>query len=200
MSKPGSRYPASDNIAPELRGLAETLGKRLANVGIRVTTASLLGATVGYALLDELGDRYEADRMMLVRRRRDAEIDQPNLRNGAITFIGEDPATLRDSVFDQVRAVIILGGGVGTQEEVERARARNMGVVPLALTGGTAFAVWEAMMASLDEFELGGRPIDPLAFEGLNSADYTVAIDSAVSLVLQAMYLPLETPPPPIEV
>jgi hypothetical protein len=200
MSKPGSRYPASDVIDPKLRELAESLGKRLANVGIRVTTASLLGATVGYALLNELGDRYDPDRMMLVRRRKDAEVDQPNLRSGAITFIGEDPATLRDSVFDQVRAVIVLGGGAGTREEVERAKARNMGVVPLAMTGGTAFAVWEAMKAGLGEFELGGRPIDPLEFDALNSDDPTMAIGTAVTLALQAMYLPLETPPPPFEV
>lgn len=191
-SESTSRYPAAALLDPGLQQIAEGLGRRLAHEGIRITTASLLGATVGYALLDDLGDGYDPDRMMLVRRHKDEEVDPPNLRSGAITFIGEEPSTLRDSVFDQIRAVIVLGGGVGTLEEVARARERGMGVVPLACTGGTALAVWQEMVSDLSGRDLGGRPIDSEMFANLNAGDPTSAIDAAVSLVRQAMYLPTE--------
>jgi hypothetical protein len=184
------RYPAGKTIEPDLEYVAKELGRRLAGAGISVTTASLLGATAGYALLEELGEDYDPNRMMLVRRHRDEPVDTPNLRSGAITFTGEAPEELRDSVFNQVRSVVILRGGEGTLKEVDRATERRMGVVPLACTGGTALVVWETMNASLEACELGGRPVDPATFAALNSSDFAEAIDAAVNLILQAMYLP----------
>ncbi len=189
------RYPASDSIDPRLLQIASELGRYLALGEIRITTASLLGATVGYSLLEELGDQYDPDRMMLARRHRNEPVDPPNLRSGAITFIGEDPSTLRDKVFDQIRAVIVLGGGEGTREEVMRATERGMSVVPLACTGGTAMAIWQEMSADLSSLELGGRPIDPELFTRLSSADISDAVNAAVRLAKQAMYLPTGATP-----
>jgi hypothetical protein len=191
-SEKQSRYPAPDEMSNDLIQLAEALGHQLADADIRITTASLLGATVGYALLGHLGDSYDPDRMMLVRRQRAAALDPPNLRSGTITFIGEDPSELRDSVFDQVRAVIVLGGGAGTLDEVARAREKGMGVVPMACTGGTALAIWQEMLADLDARILGGRSIDPEGFAALNSTDIELSVTAAVSLVSQAMFLPVE--------
>jgi hypothetical protein len=188
---PGSKYPKAAVIESNLTEIAEALGGKLADAGINVTTASPLGASVGYALVERLGDQYDPDRMMLVRRHKNEDVDPPNRRCGGITFIGDDPATLRNSVFDQVRAVIVLGGGEGTFDEVSRANERKMGVVPLACTGGTALAVWETMRGALREIQLGGKQVDLHTFDSLNSTDPIIAVDAAMILVRQAMYLPV---------
>ena len=49
------------------------------------------------------------------------------------------------------------------------------------------------MSADLDKIQLGGRSVDSSNFGALNSSDPADAIDAAISLVRQAMYLPLET-------
>jgi hypothetical protein len=195
----GDRYPAVEEIPADLASIATSLGEKLGQAGISVTTAGLLGATAGYALIRSLGEDYDATRMMLVRRHNDAEIDRPNIRQGSITFVGEDPKSLRDSVFDQVRAVVVLGGGSGTLDEVKRARLRDMGIVPLARSGGVAHQLWEEMRIDLGQYFLGGRPIDPLTFEFLNSRDSTVAIDATVALAAQAMFLSPNDHHPPFK-
>ena len=188
-----ARYPVAESIGPELEDIAKTLGKRLARAGVSVTTSSLLGATVGYALLEELGEDYDANRMMLVRRQKDEPVDMPNIRKGAITFIGEDSEELRDEVFSQIRSIVILGGSDGTHREVVRAKERGMGVVPVACTGGTAFEVWETMSADLSGFELGAGLINATTFAALNSNVTADALKAAEDLILQAMYLPNPT-------
>jgi hypothetical protein len=87
--------------------------------------------------------------------------------------------------------VIVLGGGEGTFDEVSRANERKMGVVPLACTGGTALAVWETMRGALREIQLGGKQVDLHTFDSLNSTDPIIAVDAAMILVRQAMYLPV---------
>jgi hypothetical protein len=69
-----------------------------------------------------------------------------------------------------------------------------MGVVPLACTGGTAKDIWEVMAANLSDHSLGGRLIVPATFADLGSADVETAVDAAIVLVRQAMYLPEVVP------
>jgi hypothetical protein len=185
-----AKYPVADSMKPELEEFARALGKRLAIAGISVTTSSPLGAIVGYSLLEELDEDYDHTRMMLVRRHKYESVDPPNLRSGAITFIGEDPEELRDGVFAQIRSIVVLGGGEGTRREVTRAKERGMGIVPVALTGGTAFEVWEEMSADLARTDLGGRSINAATFAALNSSYEGEALDAAEALIMQAMYLP----------
>lgn len=185
-----TRYPVAESIEPKLEEFAKVLGKRLAVDGVSVTTSSSLGAMVGYALLEELAERYDHNRVMLVRRRKGEPVDPPNMRTGAITFIGEDPEELRDEVFAGIRSIVVLGGGEGTRREVNRANERGMGVVPVAFTGGTAFDVWEEMSADLTIRDLGGRPINKATFAALNSGDEVEALNATEELILQAMYLP----------
>lgn len=182
-------YPAADELPAGLADLATRLGNRLASAGIRVATGSALGAACGYGLLDALDD-YDPDRMWLLRRRRDADITAPRRRQGTIKFIGTDPNELRDQAFQDVRSTIVLGGGHGTAQEVALARERGMGVVPLALSGGTALDLWTDMGNQLVNHTLGGRPIDATTFEQLNDTNQDVALDAAVSLITQALFLP----------
>lgn len=185
------RYPASTELSDELRAIAQVLGRRLAPTGIHVATANLLGAEAGYAMLDELGEEgYDPERMLLIRRDRQKPVDPPNRRRGQITFVGHDPGDMRTKIYAQVRAVVVLAGRAGTLSEVEATRAAGMGVVPIARSGGTAAAVWAEMLDDLSGFELGGQAIDRAVFEQLGANDIEVAVDAAVQLIRQAMYLP----------
>jgi predicted Rossmann-fold nucleotide-binding protein len=186
----GGRYPAATELSGDLLTIAQELGRRLAATGIQVATASLLGAEVGYALLDELGADYEHQRMLLIRREKQCSVDPPNRRRGQITFVGHDPADMRAMLYAEVRAVVVLAGGSGTRTEVEQTRDADMGIVPIARTGGAARDLWDEMSSALADHQLGGQPIDAGTFERLNDVDHSVAIDAAVELIRQAMYLP----------
>jgi hypothetical protein len=186
---PADPYPASPELSDELRDIAVRLGRGLAAGGISVTTANMLGATAGYALLDALVD-YDPGRMMLIRRHKQKEMDPPNTRRGLVTFTGEDPSSMRGEIFEQVRAIMVIGGGGGTLDEVGRAEAAGMGVVPIGCSGGTAHLIWAAASADLDRRQLGGRSIDPATYAALGADDLNAVVAAAVKLVRQAMYLP----------
>ena len=59
-------------------------------------------------------------------------------------FIGEEPKMLRNAAFKHVRAVVVLGGGPGTESEANQALELGMTVVPIAYTGGAARKVWQS--------------------------------------------------------
>lgn len=184
------RYPAATELSDELRTIAQALGRRLARTGIRVATANLLGAEVGYTMLDELGDDgYDPERMLLIRRDKQEPADPPNKRRGQITFVGHNPTDMRTKIYAEVRAVVVIAGGGGTASEVAEAHAAGMGVVPIARSGGTAWTVWAKMIEDLGHLELGGQPIESAVFQRLADDDIEVATDAAVHLIRQAMYL-----------
>jgi hypothetical protein len=184
------QYPASADLDDHLRELAVTLGRDLADEGVSLTTANFLGATVGYAMLDALGDAYEPERLKLVRRHKDEPVGAPNQRSGTIVFVGKDPDQLRAHLYTDVRAVLVMGGNQGARNEVEWATENGVGVVPLAAAGGTAREIWDQMRPEVGSLFLGGQPVDPNQFEALGSDEPAHALAAAVALIRQAMYLP----------
>lgn len=186
----GSAYPTRD-LPPELEGILLELGARMADTPIRLMSGSQVGATVGYEMLRRLRERgeYDPDRFLLVRRTKDAPLEAPNERLGRLVFTGEDPSELRGHAFDEVRALLVIGGRAGTADEVQRARDLEMGVVPLAATGGTALEVWDAIGADFGSYRLGGRHVDPDEFELLAHSDWVTAVAAAVRLAKQALFL-----------
>ncbi len=110
---------------------AEVLGYRLADEQVpSVVAAGELGARVGYSYLSRL-DPYDPRRFLLVRRRADEDVGPPSLRQGQMQFIGDVPDMLRSAALERVRAVVVLGGGPGTESEVSRALELDMAVTPL---------------------------------------------------------------------
>jgi SIR2-like protein/SLOG family protein len=182
------KYPTGTEDT-RLVGIARLLGTKLAAHGVRVAAGSELSAEVGYAIADASGVSYDADQAWVLRRRKDEPTSPPCMRKGTIKFIGSDPGELRDEAFSHIRGLAVLGGGEGTRREIAIARSKEMGIVPLAITGGTAHQTWEAMVADLGSHTLGGRPIAPEVFVTLNHSDPDCATDAAVSLILQAMFL-----------
>ncbi len=182
-------YPTVANNEP-LDAFAGLLGPSLALAGVpSLVAAGDLGARVGYSFLDGLDD-YESSRFVLVRRRSDEEIRPQSLRQGQIHFIGELPDIMRSAALRHVRAVVVLGGGPGTQAEAERAMKLGMTVIPVAHTGGAARVLWEEMMADPGQHHAGQRTIDTKVFSLLDSDDSQTAIEAVMALVQIGLFLP----------
>jgi hypothetical protein len=94
--------------------------------------------------------------------------------------------TLVASLLAESRALLAIRGGDRTGEEIDWAVARDVGVVPLACSGGAALEYWSANRNNPPD--LGGMPIDPDLWEPLNDPDLAVAAAAAHRLLIQAMY------------
>lgn len=130
--------------------------------------------------------RYDASRLVFHSRRKDGpppvEMDE---RIGTSVFDDLEREPLVQSLLDESRAVLVLGGGNRTNEEIEWATRFGLGVVPLAASGGTAHEYWEAHRASPPD--LGGRETDPEVWQRLGG-DLDVAARAGATLLAQAMY------------
>jgi hypothetical protein len=186
----GGAYPTAP-LSDHLVAVATAIGERLASTTIAVLGAGEPGSLVGYEMMRGLtvNGTYEPKRFTLVRRRRDSELDPPNLRLGRVVFTGDEPSDLRSAALSEVRALVVLGGSGGTRSEVDLAVDLGLGIVPVACTGGTALAYWQELKNDLGAHLLGGRSIDPILFEQLASTDVELAADAAVRLAIQALFL-----------
>lgn len=184
----GGEYPTTAGPA-DTDSLAEKLGVTLAEAGVPgVVAAGEVGATAGYAYLRSWPEN-EPERFRLLRRQSEQEVTAPRLRLGEIRFTGEDPSGLRDKAFAAVRCVVVIGGGQGTLDEVERARQQGMSVIPLGASGGAAAQIWTEMRANLVAYEIGQQPIDDELFNQLGAADPDVAVAAAVRLVRLGLFI-----------
>jgi hypothetical protein len=183
-------YPTAP-IPDEHRTVAVAIGSRLAETGIAAVAGGELGAIVGYEMmrrLDALGG-YDPNRFTLVRRQQDSGLSPPNIRFGKIIFTGDDPVDLRSAALREVRALLVLAGGDGTQTEIDRALEIGLGVIPVGCTGGTAENLWKRMGSDLGGHRLGGRSIDLGDFEQLMKGSVDEVAQAAVRLVAQALFL-----------
>ena len=100
----------------DLTDFASRLGKALRAADIPgVVAAGDVGASVGYAFLDAF-EEYDSSRFVSIRRKQSGNVlDPPPVRLGQVHFTGENPSKVRGVAFDRVRAVVVLGGGPGTQ-------------------------------------------------------------------------------------
>ncbi|MCR1782207.1 SIR2 family protein [Nocardioides carbamazepini] len=173
----------------DLNELATAMGAALAAADVPgLLAAGDVGARVGYSYLQAL-DAYDPARFVLLRRRDDErDLTPPSRRLGEIRLAETEPSQLRDRAFDSVRCVLLLGGGRGTLDEVRRARAAGMSVVPLAVSGGAAEQVWTEMRSDLPNHAIGQQPVPVDLFDQL-AADRTTAIPAAVRLVALGLFL-----------
>ena len=180
----------AQRLGNQLGEAAERLGNEHGESGIRgVVAAGEVGAEVGNAFLGAF-EEYESGRLTLIRRTQAAKLSDPlPERRGELVFEGEKPDEVRKAARARSRAVVILGGGRGTDDEAEEAVEEGMSVIPIAHTGRTAQKVWEAMREDLSAIRIGLRPVDPQDFESLASTDPDEAIGAAVRLILQSLSL-----------
>lgn len=153
-----------------------------------------LGGHAGWGTTRELArirraeGTYDPSRLVFHSRRKEGpppvEMDQ---RIGTSVFDDLEREPLVRSLLDESRAVLVLGGGTRTAEEIAWATEFGLGVVPLGASGGTAHEYWEQHRA--DPPDLGGRQTDPATWDRLG-ADVDVAARAAAQLLAQAMYAP----------
>lgn len=170
--------PWCDRLA---QALADDLDWQIASLG---GPAGWL-TTRQVARLRRAAGEYDPSKLLLYFRQRDEPVPEIDERVGTAVFTDLSRDELYPRVLADCRAVLVVGGGTRTSEEVAWARRAGLGVVPLAASGGAARDAW---LDAGSEPLLGGRPADPEAWARLDSAEPTAAVLAAVRLLRQAMY------------
>lgn len=138
----GSRL--SDLGSSFLRELAAKLATRYRGWGM-VSLGGPASYEFASGMKRGMGERYDAERIRFYYRARDDDggfVPRPNERVGTAVYSQEKRATLLPRVLRSSRAVLVVGGGDQTAEEVRIAGAMGLPVVPIALDGGTAGEWW----------------------------------------------------------
>lgn len=140
------------------------------------------------ARMQQATESYDARQFMLHFRRKagarpPVQIDE---RIGTAVFTDLEREPLVNGLLDESRAVLVIGGGERTAEEIGWALGYGAGVVPLAVSGGSAYNYWQRHRD--DPPQLGGRAADPKMWALLASQDQNVAARAAHALLEQAMY------------
>jgi hypothetical protein len=139
------------------------------------------------ARLRRIDGRYDAAKLTFHFREKNNEPPaQLQERVGTAVYTDMSRETLVASLLDESRALLAIRGGERTSEEIEWAANRDVGVVPLACSGGAANSYWAANRNYPPD--LGGLPTDPELWERLNDADTAIAAQAAHQLLVQAMY------------
>jgi hypothetical protein len=168
------------------------LGKVLAHNGIGVVSgANRPGTLVSYALGDALikRRRYSPDELIFFWVSKPKKPIVPERRLGTIVYYGKNRRFMRMEILRRVRATVLIGGAEGTRKEAELSWKADVPVIPVAATGGAAFAIWAQMMKNLHKFSYGARVINRKTFQPLNSRQPKECLDAVVLLLKQAMFL-----------
>jgi hypothetical protein len=129
---------------------------------------------------------YDAAGIVFHFRRKDEPAPALDERVGTAVYTELEREELVRGRLDESRAVLLIGGGSNTREEANWAAELGAGVVPLAISGGTAREYWEQHRSR--PTVLGGQPVDAQVWERLNDDNVTIAVRAAVLLLEQAMY------------
>lgn len=130
---------------------------------------------------------YQAEDLLLYfRKLTGASAPSMDDRVGTAVYSDKERHPLVDDVIADCRAMVVIGGGNRTLEEVQLARAAGVGVVPLAASGGAALDAWDN--ATKSDKMLGGRPAPDQIWAQLNDSDRSVAAQAVEHLLAQAMY------------
>jgi hypothetical protein len=158
---------------------------------IRMMAGGELGSSLGYAVSKKRFDSgaYHSDDFVVIRRVSDGELTPPNTRWGSVIFDGEEAEGLRSAAFERVRAVLVLGGGGRSREEIGQARELGLGVIAVGGSGGAAAEQWAADVSIPADVRLGERPVDVDDLNRLNHSDPATAADSAFRLLRQGLFL-----------
>lgn len=176
---------------------SEAVGARLADLDrdlAPLSVASLAGPAarrVSYAFGAALRDvdRYHPDRIQFHFRRKDAPPEGLDERTGSALHSDLDQDPLRRNVIDDCRAMLVVGGGDTTLDEVAIADEFDLPVIPLAYSGGTAALVWKDRLDGIGTARMGGRSVDPDDYRLLGSDHMPAAVAAAVRMLARAMYL-----------
>lgn len=132
----------------DVRAFAGPCAHRLADYP-ELQVASLggpAGTAVTFTLGEELFKRghYNPDRLRLHFRRQPTAAPPLERRIGTAIYSSLGQNDLRREVMEECRAVLVLGGGPRTAEEVAIADELDLPVIPLAASGGAAAEAYQS--------------------------------------------------------
>jgi hypothetical protein len=129
---------------------------------------------------------YAASSLQFYYRRKNEPPPPLDERVGTVVFTDLEREDLVAELLDESRAVVAVGGGDRTREEIARATTIGAGVVPLPAAGGAAKEYWTQHKSAPPD--LGGQKTSATTWDRLGDSDLAVATRAAVELLEQAMY------------
>lgn len=125
--------------------LCDFLGSELAkhNIGI-ISSGGKPGIRVAESLNKLLTDleQYQSSKIITVYRKKNTAEELKIKRIGSIFFEGKNIDEMRNYLLTNCKVMIVIGGAAKTKEEVLLAQERNLPVIPVGMTGGTALNIW----------------------------------------------------------
>lgn len=137
------------------------------------------------AAIQKAKQAYNPELLRFYAREEEGPEEPLRGRLGTQIHTDVDRVPLIQGILRESRALLALRGGRRTAEEIRWAEAADVGIVPLAASGGSARSYWESLPAPP---LLGGKPADPGDWADLNHSDREVAARAAHRLLRQAMY------------
>lgn len=172
--------------ALDVKKFADPCAHRLADFP-ELQVASL-GGPAGTAITFTLGEellkrhRYNPDRLRLHFRRQPTAAPPLERRIGTAIYSSLGQNELRREVMEECRAVLVLGGGTRTAEEVALADELDLPVIPLAGSGGAAADAYQRGPGSWVESHMSDWTL-------LGDSDALTAAGAAARLTAVAMHL-----------
>lgn len=151
-----------------------------------------LGGDAGWLTTQEVArirrteKTYDPEHLALYFRAKNEPAPQLDERVGTAIYTDLTRETLVPRLLEDCRALLAIGGGQRTHEELDWAAERGVGIIPLAASGGAAESYWRCHRDCPPQ--LGGQPVDLRAWEHLHSDSHESAAKAAMSLLRQAMY------------
>jgi len=173
--------------------VAQTLATTLAATdrGARPTVVSFggpAGQVVSRHLRDALAPTEYRPEMVRFYYRK-AETGDESIpidhRVGMAIFTERSLDDMRDFVFPQVRAMVVIAGGDRTVDEAKVAQSHGVSVIPIGATGGAAKRLWDEM----EPAKLQLSSSEELAWwSQLNNGSATLAAHAAGQLIKRLMF------------
>jgi hypothetical protein len=171
---------------------APSLGASLANLDIDIASmAGTAAMRVSYSFghhLKAVG-KYRPERVQYFFREKEGEAPPLDERVGTAVYTALDMEQLREHVLHLSRAAVFIGGGPRTENEAELAKAKGVPVIPLACSDGAARTIWTNTSVEDSGITSTGSGTEERDWKLLNNDEPSIAVEAAVRLIRQAMYV-----------
>jgi hypothetical protein len=179
--------------SPPVRDMGKRLAHRLADFDIKIQSLAGdagLAVSFPFGFAREAHGRYDPSEIVFYFRK-EASGKRPvtlQKRVGTAVYTAKDREDILDEVLPEVRALVVIGGGTRTGEELGRAQALRIPIIPLPTSGGAAKEIYR--IYSFDDL----TQMEPTAelmrlWDNLMSIDEDIVVDAVHKLIQSAMYL-----------
>ena len=183
--------PAEQEDA-DLRPWCDAMASQLA--GLSAWELTSLGGPAGWhttravARIRRAENTYDPTLLTFYFRIKNDRAPELEERVGNAVYTALEREELVGTLLDDCRAMLVIGGGDRTTQEIQWAKARGIGVVPLGASGGTAGKFWKDTSEQDRLPLLGGQSVDPQTWKRLGDPSTAISSRAVSELLKQAMY------------